>query len=123
VLASLVLDVSDDAMIVSEMVAVSALFLVVDLYWWWTLFIRRAPGDEGGASGALFEFKFLQSLSLFGAIGGFWLFGPLTDGYPERVTIWVAMVLGPIAILTVRLFTGFAGWGSRDHRSRKGAGT
>ena len=120
-LASLVLDVGDETMVVSEMVAVSVFLAAIDLFWWWTLVFRREPGDRGGVSGPLIEFKLLQSLSLVGVIAGFWLFGPLTDGYPEGMAIWVAMVLGPVAILLVRLLMGFAGWGDGE-RARKGNG-
>jgi len=113
VLASLVLGIEEDTMIVSEMVAVSVFVLALDAFWWWVLFIRREPGDHGRVQGPMFEFKFLQSLSLVGVIAGFWLFGPLTDGYSDQVLIWIAMVLGPIVILVIRLFMGFAGWSDR----------
>ncbi len=101
-------------MAVSEMVAVSVFLLAIDLYWWWSLFLRREPGKKTGASGPMFEFKLLQTLSLFGVIAGFWLFGPLTDDYPDGILIWVAMVLGPAAILLLRLMMGFAGWGDGE---------
>ena len=101
----------DGTMIVSEMIAVSAFLLALDLFWWWSLFLRREGGESQGGSGPMFEFKLLQSLSLFGVIAGFWLFGPLTDDYPDGVAIWVAMVLGPALLLLLRTLMGFAGWG------------
>ena len=113
-LASLVLGLDEDTLALTEMIAVSVFLVAVDAFWWWALFIRREPGDQGGTPGPMFEFKLLQSLSLLGVVAGFWLFGPLSDGYPDQMLIWVAMVLGPILILLIRLLMGFAGWGAGE---------
>lgn len=78
--------------------------LAVDAYWWWALFIKEGTGEDRPVRDPkLLEFKFWQSLMLIGVVAGFWLFGPMTDDYPEQMRIWIAMVLGPCVILIGRL--------------------
>lgn len=88
------------------MIGVTAFLITVDLFWWWQIAFK----DYAGSPGAVLEFKFWQSLSLYGVLAGFWLFGPLTNGYSEYAWIWIVMVLGPIVILVARMMMGFAGW-------------
>jgi hypothetical protein len=109
-LGLMVLDVDEDTVMVSEMVAVTAFLLAVDLFWWGRLLFGGYASDAAGGRGPLLEFKFWQSLALVGVLAGFWLFGPLTDGSSELVLLWPAMALGPIAILFARMMMGFAGW-------------
>jgi hypothetical protein len=106
----LALDVDEDAVIGSEMIAVTAFLIAVDAYWWWQLVFKGYAGEAAGGRGPMLEFKFWQSLGLYGVLAGFWLFGPLTDGYSEYAWAWIVMALGPIAILFVRMMMGFAGW-------------
>lgn len=107
--AVLVLDLHDEALGVSSMALVTAFIIGVDGFWWWALFIRRGGEADRGSDPRLIEFMLWQSLILVGVIAGFWLFGPMTAGYPEQMRIWIAMVLAPTVILIARM----AWWFSR----------
>jgi hypothetical protein len=92
------------------MIGVTAFLLAVDAFWWWQLVFRDYASPPGGSKGPVLEFKFWQSLALLGTLGGFWLFGPLSEGGSELVGVWLALALGPIAILFLRMMMGFSGW-------------
>ena len=94
----------------SEMIGITAFLLAVDAFWWWQIAFKGYSANPQGGNGPLLEFKFWQSLALIGVLAGFWLFGPLTDGYSEYAWLWIVMVLGPIVILVARMMMGFAGW-------------
>ena len=100
--AALVLGMEGETLGMWATLPVFVFLLGVDAFWWWSLF---GPGDDSGGKvdRKLLEFKFWQSLSLLGVIAGFLLFGPMTDDYPDQLGIWIAMVLGPVAILVARL--------------------
>ena len=106
----LALDVDEDAVVLSEMIGLTAFLLAVDGFWWWQIAVKGYASNPEGGNGPLLEFKFWQSLGLYGVLAGFWLFGPLTDGYSDYAWLWILMVLGPIAILIARMMMGFAGW-------------
>ena len=104
------LGIDDETVVVSEMIAVSAFLVGVDLFWWRAILFKGYSSNPEGGNGPLLEFKFWQSLGLYGVLAGFWLFGPLTDGHSEYAWLWIVMALGPIAILFVRMMMGFSGW-------------
>ena len=106
----LALGIDDDAVVLSEMIAVTAFLLAVDGFWWWQIVGKGYSSNPEGGNGPLLEFKFWQSLGLYGVLAGFWLFGPLTDGYSDYAWLWIVMALGPVAILFARMMMGFAGW-------------
>jgi hypothetical protein len=100
VFAALVLKMEGDTLGVWATLPVMVFLLGLDAAWWWALFGGKR---EGPVDRKLLEFKFWQSLMLVGVVAGFWLFGPMTDDYPDHMRIWIAMVLGPCVILIARM--------------------
>lgn len=100
--AALVLKMEGDQLGVWATLPVCLFLLGLDAAWWWALF---GGGQKGGGKvdRKLLEFKFWQSMMVIGVVAGFWLFGPMTDDYPDHMRIWIAMVLGPTVILIARL--------------------
>ena len=102
--AALVLGLEDETLGVWATLPVFVFLLGIDAFWWWALFLRKGEGEDAPVRDPkLFEFKLWQSMMLIGVVAGFWLFGPMTDDYPDHMRIWIAMVLGPTVILIGRM--------------------